>query len=81
MLSVINIEVRRFIKLSSSSSTSFINIILEFPELTEDYVQAIRALWRSPTFEEIWNNRSSLQITDTSAIFLDRIEEVRMNYR
>jgi hypothetical protein len=61
--------------LSLSLSLSVVTV-LEFPELTEDYVHAIGAVWRSPPIEQIWLNRSTLQITDTSAIFLDRIQEV-----
>lgn len=48
----------------------------KFPELTSEYVEAIQCVWRSPPFERIWSNRSTLQITDTSAIFLDRIQEI-----
>lgn len=51
-------------------------VLPEFPEFTEEYVDAIKTLWRSPLLEKVWEKRSDLQVDDTSAIFLDRIDEI-----
>lgn len=47
-----------------------------FPELTEEYVAAVKKLWKSPQFKDIWANRSKLQVIESTQIFLDRIDEV-----
>ncbi|CAE7610853.1 odr-3, partial [Symbiodinium microadriaticum] len=57
-------------------SDSPIDQFRKFPEFTEAYVRAIRSVWRSPLMDEVWLGRSSLQISDTSALFLDRIDEI-----
>mmetsp|Transcript_20393 Transcript_20393/g.29289 ORF Transcript_20393/g.29289 Transcript_20393/m.29289 type:complete len:363 (-) Transcript_20393:204-1292(-) len=48
----------------------------KFPELSPEYVAAIKSVWRSPAIERAWADRSRLQITDTAALFLDRVEEI-----
>jgi len=47
-----------------------------FPELTEEYVAAVKRLWKSTQFQDIWANRSKLQVIESTQIFLDRIDEV-----
>ena len=47
-----------------------------FPELTDDYVAAVKKLWKSPQFKDIWANRSKLQVIESTQVFLDRIDEV-----
>lgn len=36
-------------------------------------------MWTSESFRSIWKIRSQFQISDTSAVFLDRIQEVLIN--
>lgn len=48
----------------------------KFPELTEDYVAAIKKLWQSTTFQNIWKQKSAYQINDSSAKFLNKIDEI-----
>ena len=48
----------------------------EFPELTEDYVQDIKTVWNMPIFKEVWKARSGYQINDSSAKFIERIDQV-----
>lgn len=47
-----------------------------FPDLTPQYVAQIKELWNSWTIQELWKNRSQLQVVDSAAVFLSRIDEV-----
>ena len=53
-----------------------------FPDLTPEYVALIKELWNSWTIQEIWKNRSKLQVIDSTEIFLNRIDEItRPDYK
>jgi hypothetical protein len=53
-------------------------LCVEFPEFTEAYVHAIKAVWRTPIFDQVWISKSDYQISDSCAKFLDQIDTVRV---
>ena len=50
--------------------------LVEVSEITPEVAVAIKRVWSSDAIQQLWQQRSSLQLIDTVAHFIERVDEI-----
>jgi len=68
------VETEQFQKVALSDDISI--TYRKFPEWSDEYVAALKYLWRAKIFQTVFEKRADFQIIESTSSFMDRIDDI-----